>query len=303
MINELEKGLVIIDKFHKILEPAIVSQDITFKCPDNIGIYSVMIKLDQGIGRKFKKKIDFNFPNIIRLNIKSFPQFETQNKAIIRTNSGFSIKTDDLSNSDFFMIEIEYKIQEKNFSDFLVKKNVETEALGKDKNEYWMHAQLKHLSVLNTKYGQLDLQDVDLIIDVGVHKDIKELVPMKLIKSLEITKEWILEKDIEKKAKLSRSHVYSQRAGLKDNEMDLLNQMQELFYSGVFGQYVNAESPFHISDCIRGTDFYDKVPFLTIPKTMQVISRTDLNFDNPVSDGKMVYNKGKFLDKITEIFD
>ena len=303
MINDLDKGLGIIEKCYKILEPAIVSQEITFKCPDNIGIYAVILKFDHGIRRRLKKKLDFNFSNIIRLNIKSFPQFELQNNAIFRTNSGFSIKIDELSNSDYFLIEIEYKILEKNFSDFLVKKNVETEALDKDKNEYWMHAQLKHLSALNTKYGRLDLQDVDLLIDVGVHKDIKELVPKKLIKSLEITKEWILEKDVEKKSKLSRAHAYAQRSGLKENEMNLLNQLQDLFYPNIFGRYISVKNPFRFSDCIRGADFYDKVPFMTIPKTMQVISRTDLNLDNPVSEGRMVYKKREFLDKITKFFE
>ena len=234
--------------------------------------------------------------------MKSFPEFVNQNNAIYRTNSGISIKMNELSDSDYFLMDIEYTIPEKNFSDFLVQKNVETEAIDKDKNEYWMHAQLKHLSILNTKYGRLDLQDIDLVLDVGVHKDIKRIIPTKLIKSLEITRDWILETDVEKKAKLSRAHVYSQRAGLKDSEMNLLNQLQDLFSPVVFGKYIDVEKPFHFSDCIRGTDFYNKLPFLTIPKTMKIVSRADLNLENPVVKGKLIYEKSDFLKEIQNMF-
>lgn len=262
-----------------------------------------MIKLNSWTRGKLTKKLDFNFPNIIRINIRSFPQIENQSRAIFRTENGFSVMIDELSNAEHFMVDIEYKIEEKNFSNFLVQKDVETEALDKDKNEYWMHAQLKHLSALNTKYGRLDLQDVDMVVDVGVHKDIKDLIPSKLIKSLEITREWILEKNVEKKAKLSREHVYTQRRGLKENEMTSLNKLQELFYPGIFGNYIDVERPFRYSNCIRGTDFYDNVPFLTIPKTMQVISRTDLNLDHPAAEGKMIYKKGDFQDRLKKLYD
>ena len=292
----------VVEKCYKILEHSIESQEIIFKCPENEGKYSVLLKLNQGIRRKIKRKLDFNFPNLIRITMKSFPQFENQNKAIYKTNSGITIKINELSDSDYFLMDIEYTIPEQNFSDFLVQKNVETEAIDKDKNEYWMHAQLKHLSILNTKYGRLDLQDIDLVLDVGVHKDIKRIIPSKLIKSIEITRDWILEKDVEKKAKLSRAHAYSQRTGLKDSEMKLLNQLQDLFSPVVFGKYIDVEKPFHFSDCVRGTDFYNKLPFLTIPKTMKIISRTDLNLENPVVKGKLTYEKSNFMDEMQTIF-
>lgn len=119
---------------------------------------------------------------------------------------------------------------------------------------------------------------------------------------MEITRDWILEKNVEKKAKLSREHVYTQRRGLKENEITSLNKLQELFNEGIFRNYIDVDRPFHYSNCIRGTDFYDNVPFLTIPKNMQVISRTDLNLDHPAVEGKMIYKKGDFQDRIKKLY-
>ena len=53
---------------------------------------------------------------------------------------------------------------------------------------------------------------------------------------------------------------------------------------------------------VRGGDFYEKLPFPTWPRSMKVVSRTDLNFENPTADGNLIYKKDSFAEEIGKIF-
>ena len=61
--------------------------------------------------------------------------------------------------------------------------------------------------------------------------------------------------------------------------------------------------PFRYSDCIRGKELYDAIPFPTFPKSIKIVSRTDLSLDKPANEGRLIYKKKNFQKKISKIFD
>ena len=85
-------------------------------------------------------------------------------------------------------------------------------------------------------------------------------------------------------------------------EQEVLMDLQDIFEPLQFCTFVDVKSPFRYSDCIRGKEFYDKIPFPTFPKTMKVISRTDLSLDKPAAEGRLIYKKKDLQDKISEVF-
>ena len=58
---------------------------------------------------------------------------------------------------------------------------------------------------------------------------------------------------------------------------------------------------FHSSECYRGSNYYDNVPIPTLPKTMGVISITDLGLENFIAKGIIVYKRVDILEEVTKI--
>jgi hypothetical protein len=84
--------------------------------------------------------------------------------------------------------------------------------------------------------------------------------------------------------------------------LDILKELQKLFLSSKFQDFIEVKDDFHYSDCIRGVDIYGTLPFPTWPKSMKVVSRTDLNFDTPATNGTLIYKKGNFITELDKIF-
>lgn len=302
-------ALEVVERIYRALFEVskITSQEIRVKCPDNIGVYSVAFEIKRGmlgLKRVVKRKIPFYHPDLRRVSMHSAPLMKSESDAIVYTENGFEILLDKLSkDTDTFWATIEYNIKDKNFLNDLVQRDRQTESISETEHKYWMHAQLKNLRALQTNYGRLDLQDVDFFVDVAVHQDIKTKIPKPFTEDLEIIARWISEKEREKKQKLSMEHLRTQRGKrYGGREQEVLSDLQELFLSDHFCNFIDVTLPFHYSDCKRGPEFYDTVPYPTFPKAMKVISRTDLNLDKPASEGMLVYKKKLFQDKISEVF-
>lgn len=304
--KDVSEAVAVAERIYKALFEVskITSQEIRVKCPDNIGEYSVAFEIRRGLLKRLKRKIPFDHPDLRRVSMHSTPLMKSESDAIVYTENGFEILLDKLSkDTDTFWATIEYDIKDKKFLDELVQRDRQTESITATKNEYWMHAQLKNLRALQTNYGRLDLQDVDFFVDVAVHQDLKTKIPKPFTEDLEIIAKWISEKEREKKHKLSMAHMRQQRAKrYAGREQEVLKDLQDLFIPEHFCTFIDVALPFRYSDCIRGKEFYDKIPFPTFPKAMKVISRTDLSLDKPAAEGKLVYKKMDFQDKISEVF-
>ena len=306
--KDLSEAVAVAERIYKALFEVskITSQEIRVKCPDNIGEYSVAFEIRRGLLglKRLKRKIPFDHPDLRRVSMHSTPLMKSESDAIVYTENGFEILLDKLSkDTDTFWATIEYDIKDKKFLDDLVQRDSQTESITETKNKYWMHAQLKNLRALQTNYGRLDLQDVDFFVDVAVYQDFKTKIPKPFTEDLEIIAKWISEKEREKKHKLSMAHMRQQRTKrYAGREQEVLKDLQDLFIPEHFCTFIDVALPFRYSDCIRGKEFYDKIPFPTFPKAMKVISRTDLSLDKPAAEGKLVYKKKDFQDKISEVF-
>lgn len=83
---------------------------------------------------------------------------------------------------------------------------------------------------------------------------------------------------------------------------EILEEIQEVFSPLTFEKFVEVKKDFHYFDCERGKDFYETLPFPTWPKSMKVISRTDINFERPAADGLLIFKRKNLMDEIEKIF-
>lgn len=284
----------------------ILGKEMRIECPQSVQHYSVVFETKGS--RILPRKKKFEFGKVRRVSLRPIISLNPVTDAISYTEDGFLINLKKLEPSTLYLLEIDYFIEDKRFIDALVNRNVARESIGEDKNEYWMVAQLKHLDVLKQEFGFIELKDLDFSVDVSVYNDIKMKVPSVFKRQLELAVK-ILSKhhggrdeQFKLLAQLRQLQGAQKERYYGEDIFEIIEELQEIFSPLTFRQFVEVNKNFHYSDCVRGKDFYETLPFPTWPKSMTVISRTDLNFDLPAADGILIFKRKNFLEEIEKIF-
>lgn len=208
-----------------------------------------------------------------------------------------------MTGDDLFLLNITYQGLNKNFEDALGRKDHPKENPKGSKSGYSLHAELKHPSLLKEKYAVLDLRDITFDVNMDVSRDIKMLIPSAFKHELDAAVTLLQETNPHEILTVGRRHIAAKRRrSSKENALKILSDMQSLFLPNNFATFVNGKEDFSYYDCERGVNFYDKLPFPTWPRTMKVVSRTDLNLNKLTATGSLMYKKDDFLDKIKKIF-
>lgn len=295
IVKRASKLIEVIKGKHNILE-----QDIVIYCPEKIQHFSIAFEATGGfLGRN---KIKFPYGRPTRVKLRPLRSGNELSDAVNYTDDGFEIICDGMQGHDMFILEAEYPIEDSRFIDSLVQRDHAKELPKDSETEYWMHAAIKFPQALQTKAGRLDLRDVDFKVDVGISEDIKTSIPGSFRVELDAAVKLLKERDPHQKYVLGIQHAKAMRArGKGRNVAELLGELQDLFFPTGFSKYVEVKKDFRYSSCTRGVNYYDTLPFPTWPKSMIVISRTDLGPDRYAADGIMVYKKNDFLQRVGAI--
>ena len=136
----------------------------------------------------------------------------------------------------------------------------------------------------------MDLRDIDFNVNVGIHQDLKTAISKDFIRNLQVVKEWIRSGDRTEKWRLGHRHLRLRSKPFTGKEDEILDELQKIFMPRGFRTFVDVTNPFRYYEAIPGVDFYD-IPFCSFPKVMRVVSRTDLNLNNPAAKGKLLYKR------------
>ena len=273
-------------------------REMTIICPESIQKYSLSLTAKQtGF---FSKKAKFELGKVRRANIRSIVGLQSID-AITPLEKGFELNLKQLKPGEQYVLDVEYFLEDQNFLDSLVNREVVDESPEGDSTKYWMVAQLKHLESLKSEYCKIDLRDVDFNVNVGVHQDVSTKIPNLFKEQLETIAELIKKKGRDEKFNLFLKLLHIQTTKFGGKEYKLLGEVMNLFSTSRFSKYVNVEKDFHYSTCEKGTSVYD-FPIPTWPKFMKVTSRTDLSLNKPASNGQLIYERVNFMAEIEKIF-
>ncbi len=278
----------------------IEGREMTLYCPDAIQKYSLSITSKKHPYFFGKKK--FLFGKVRRAIIRPVMSLQSIPSAIRLCKDGFELDLKALREDELYLLDVEYAIEDRDFLESLVERNVSTEPPNDERMEYWMVAQLKQVKSLQQSFGRIDLKDVDFGVNVAIHQDIHLKVPPIFRDHLETLVRVSKPLGRAEKFKMFHKlqHVQQQKYG--GREYEILSDLQDLFLPAVFRKFVEVKRDFHYSDCERGGDIYDTLPFPTWPKFIKVISRTDLSFEKPAANGILMYKKRDFLKEIDLLF-
>lgn len=282
----------------------IEGQEMTVLCPESTQKFS--IALTPKTSHLLPKSVKFPYGIPIRIELRQVMGLLNLSDAVEIMTNGFKVKLNKLTPGELYILDVEYHIDDHRFVDTLVDRPRPYDVPHTpDENirQYEMSAQLKHLSVLKQKYYNVNLRDVDFTVDIAVHQDVKTTVPGIFRQQMETLVEFSKKKGRSEKFRLMMRHLQLQKRKYGGKELDILENLHELFTPIKFRRFVDVMKDFHYSDCMRGTDFYDTLPFPTWPKSMKIVSRTDLNLERPAAEGVLAYKHADFVSEIEKVFD
>ena len=292
--------------WEKIPKTEILNQETTINVPEYVVEYSLAVSIPSNF-RSIRKPIEISAPSIIRVSASSLHPFprtvrEAVKKGIYEDGRVVYALFPELlpPESDLISVSVSYRIDDVSLLKDIVDRTKGHEPGGVERNEYWMHAQLKHPKVLMDKFGRFDLRDVDVTVDVGVHNELKATLPPPFIRRLKMFFDVMAETDPRRQhlaIPQLRQLAKSKTAG---REFKILVDLESLFMPGAFSKYVDVIKDFRYSSCYKGREFFE-LPIEIIPKKMNVISRADLTLENPTADGTLIYKNNLFIDAIRKV--
>jgi hypothetical protein len=276
----------------------IESQEITIRCPEQIETVSIAFEPHAGI---LGQKVRFPYGKPQRVHLRPLLGVsELDQDAVVTNDSGFELSTRGLG-TQLYLLDVEYEIQHPRLLEALVQKNTPVETPKTNSSEYWLHAELKHPSALKTRYQRFDLQDLEFAVDVGVAENVKTVIPKPLVKELEAAVALLEERNPFRKRVLGEQHLAAMESRGQESTMKLLGNLQSAFVPNTFRNYLEVKRDFHYGDCERGISLYDTLPIPTWPRSMKVVSRTDLSINRPAAQGTLVYKKDEFQRKVEQL--
>jgi hypothetical protein len=292
--------------WERIPKTKILNQETTINVPESVVEYSLAISIPSNF-RSIRKMIEISAPSIIRVSASSLHPFpRTVREAVkkVQYNDGriaYVLFPELLPpESDLISMNTSYLIDDASLLDDLVDRTKAHEPSGPEKNEYWMHAQLRHPRALVDKFGRFDLRDVDVTVDVGVHNELKNTLPPPFIRRLKTFFKIMSETDPHRQhlaVPELRKLAKEKTAG---REFKILVDLESLFMPTEFSKYLDVSRDFRYSTCYKGKECYE-LPIEIIPKKMNVISRADLTLEKPTADGILVYKNNLFIEAIKNV--
>jgi len=218
------------------------SHDLTIDCLNNVGKYQIAATLPP-LKRKIAPKIPFYDKSIRNISIRAFPTFSLGDEAIEWREKGFVINPKKLPSScEQYLITIEFDLP-KGAIEALVDTKVETEPL-ENEDTFWMHAQIKNPNFVATFFDRIDINDVEVVVRVGIANDIKISIPHYILETLETSKELLEERDWHRKIVLAKKHQILQRQHGKKVEIEKIRELAKYCAPDKFKKYIIVTKPF-----------------------------------------------------------
>lgn len=290
-----------IEAFDRVLgeDFKIEGRAMAIQCDRDVQRYS--ISLEPKSRPILPKRVHVRGGTITDASIIQVRGLSEPDDAIRLEEDGFSINLKSLTPGELYILDVDYSIEDERLLRALVETLPPRDAPFRSEDDtrtYEMSAQLKHVDVLRHNYYSVKLSEVPLTVNVAVHQDVKTAVPGIMVAQLENLLKMSEPRGLSDMMKLARAQYGLQRHKHGTKGLEKLKDLRELFTPATFEKYVVVENDFCFAECSQGRDYYEKLPFPSWPRDMEVVSTTSLSLDHPAAAGKLVYARRKFVDEI-----
>ena len=225
-------------------------------------------------------------------------EFDTIDKLFVLENGFWKCNMDLLSESEQYLIILEGNVSQ-DFMNNLVRVQP---ALNRDQTEdldrYWLDAMIKDVEIWDDIWKTLNVNDVDIYVNVSLDRCFSALIPEDIKKTVETTQEFLKAGRSRDRARLFKAWwAYRKIIGKQVIAgEDLVNIGRQLLEPESFTNYIDVDDPYRIGNVQRTAQSLRR----TLPESISVTAKTELNYDLPIATGYLNFHKKVFIDVIRE---
>lgn len=292
------------EKIFKILNKTralhIESREVSIKVPERSCRFDVAVSVrHRGI---FSKRVLFPISDVSRIIVHSLgsSRFDRLDDSITKVPNGFELSIERIHKDvEGILLTFEYDLRDMSFLDNILQTNTSREP-SRERDSYWMHAQLKHLKWFKEKYDRWELQNAEFNVDVAIDNEVRSSIPKVFVRHFELVRELTSTTDRNVRARANMM-LSSSRRKISGDPYSLISSVAALFQPLQFQRFVEVTPPFRYFNSTKGTEFLD-FPSQVFPRTMNVTCRTKLDLETPAREGELFYKKTDLYNEIREIF-
>ncbi len=266
-------------------------------------------KLEFGAGLSLRKKffgnpaVKLEIPIPTRLEMWSTrPVYApVKNPYFIKNNQVFLDPNNLEASGEEFKISIEYPVENIEALSGLVSSSAPRDTIngedpGETKESFWLHAELKTLKLLKELYSAVRIEDVNVVVEIAIKEHIRELfsedIKLEMMMNAKFNSP---DRNDRAKAIFYRQHHVPK---FKGNLFKVTNDISELLQPSRFRNYLSLSGSFRFDSCRKGVTMADAFEPIYLPNYIDVFSTTDLTLDEPGKDGKLIYDKSRFVKRV-----
>ena len=154
---------------------------------------------------------------------------------------------------------------------------------------------LRDVTILERLWEDLEVEDVDIDVRVGIDRCFATALPKDVRKALEATQELLAAARSRDREKMMKAWYKYRMYARKIPSIEELNLfVQKVTASDFFRDYITVDRPFRIGEIRRGE------VGVIIPEIMFVEALTDLNLQNPAAIGYLTFKKKLYAEAIKD---
>lgn len=280
-------------------------------CMNDLGIYTTTVHVEskfskwvQKIGKISKK---FNPEDVYNVKVYAInPPSGLIEGAVYTENNEIILDLNKVLNYDMFGLEVSYRMDTEWLKSLVSSRN-SPEPL-EDALRYNLSAQLKDPYSLTKGFSEFQVEEYPVTARVHIQENINLNIPDYVKRMTKLESKML--GDYNPRDGIKIMSLQRERARLKKDlgEEDLmtkLSQFSVFLRPQKFVNYITnvPGSDFRLHNCEWGELFFRALGMVTLPKVMNVTSRTDLTLKKPAASGKMIYESGKFSKDIKKFFE
>lgn len=312
MITEVKSGVDLfnssisfINKIYKLLDfadPEGRNIEISYQSQEME--VSMLLSIPSGYKRWGMDKILLNFPGVKSITLKNLPLF-TNSNAIIRTNEGYYLDVENLGDNEKFLLIVKHEAPHSVLKDLLSVQNSDA-PMNYDNGieDYWLSVALKKRDILKKAITGFNIYGFENHFTLNIHNSVATTIPKTFVNRLRNISKFIHESDREEMMRIVHQRLRYQKEKTKqEDERKLILELRDCFCtSNAFLKYLKVDRPFIYKEAIQGQNYYNNIPFDVFPKAMDVVSATNIDFENPTAEGILHFKKINFEDEIQNFF-
>jgi len=256
-----------------------------------------LLLIPSGIRRKLKRKVEI--PAIMGFRFDEM--WDLDRIAPVNFSWGFQDNTwvldlDKLPNSERYWLTIKGKVSNDFLKQLVSVRAAENPSKEGKIDKYWIHSALKDVSILQKIWNELNIEQVNADVRIGVERIFTSTIPKEIKNRFELQKRLlgaITSGDRNLEQTLKYRYRMLQRTPMI-SPSELYDLLLSLVSGDFFANFIQVNQPFSLGSIEPIKKFT-----VLVPEKVRVGVQTDLSFTMPVAKGDLCFERQKYLDSVS----